>query len=223
MSLESRKSSTLEDPGAELLEKMTTSWDTYGRIVIGVVAVVVLGGLGTWFWFKQNAQQEDAASKKLIEANMAFFQGDFAHAKSGALEVAKSFGSTASGVDAHRLAGDAAFWSGDSKGAIPEYKAYLERRSTGAVAMGVKRSLAYALDNERQYADAAKLYEELAGAFDRETSGEMLAGAARCYEAVGKKAEAVKALQRLIAEYGDASYANRARVKLAELGSPDTN
>jgi hypothetical protein len=55
--------------------------------------------------------------------------------------------------------------------------------------------------------------------FGRESSAEFLAAAARCQRAAGKPAEAVKSLQRLVGEYGESSYANLARVLIAELSA----
>ena len=151
---------------------------------------------------------------------MAFWQGDYDHAKSTADEVAKTYGSTPSGVDAHRVSGDAAYWRGNFKGAVTEYKAYLSRKSSGTVAQSVRRSLAYALDSDKQYAEAEKLYDGLVGVFDRETSSEMLAAAARCLLETNDKAGAIQRYKRIANEFGETSAAQPAHVKLAELGAP---
>ena len=182
-------------------------------MVIAVVAV---------FTIRSNAKQENDASKKLAEANLLFWQGDYDRSKTVAQEVTRTFGSTWSATDAHRIAGDDMFWRGDFKGAITEYNAYLAKQGSGLLADAVRRSLAYSLESDKKFADAAKLYDGLVGKFERESSAEFLAASARCLQANHQNDEAAKRLQRLLDEFGDTSYAARARVQLAMI-QPATN
>ena len=220
MSLETRKGTAMEDPGAVMVDQLTSVWQRYGRIALGVVgAIVVVAGVA-YYTVQQNKVQNNLASKKLAEADMLFWQGDYDRAKTTADEVVKSYGSTPSGVDAHRISGDAAYWRGNFKAALTEYKAYLSRNSSGTVAQSVRRSLAYSLDSDKQYAEAAKLYDGLVGVFDRESSAEMLASAARCVLVTNDKAGAIQRYQRIANEFGETSVAQAARVRMAELGAP---
>lgn len=221
MSLETRKSGSHE-PGAEVVEQITSFWDRFGKVILTVVAGVIVIGAVAFFTVRSNAQQENAASKQLGQADVLFKRGDLENAKKNAQEVAKSFASTPSGIDAHRVAGDASFWMGNFKDAVTEYKAYLAKRSDGLPAACIRRSLAYALDNDKQYAEAAKAYDAVVGAFDRESSAEMLNAAARCFLAAGQKDEAVKHYDRISKEFGETTFAVPARVKLAEL-APASN
>lgn len=207
----------LTDPGAELIDRAQSIWGRYGRIALIAAGVVVVGGALAFFTMQTRARSEAQASEKLADANSLFWQGDYKRSQDVAKTVAQQFPGTPSGVDAHRLAGDDAFWSNDYKTAITEYKAYLAKSSTGLLAQGVRRSLAYALESDKQFGDAAAAYVQLVGAFDRESSGEMLAAAARCQKAAGHKDEAAKSLQRLLDEFGETSFANAARIDLAEL------
>lgn len=219
MSLESRKGTTLEDPGAEMVDRMTTLWQRYARIILGALLAVVAVGAVAFFTLRSNETQEVAASEKFAQANSLFWQGDYDRSKTLADEVAKSYGGTPSGIDALRLSGDNAYWKGDWKTAATQYKAYLAKNGSGLISQVVRRSLAYSLESDGQQAEAAKLYDALVGVFDRESSAEFLAASARCLEATGNRAEAVKRLQRLVDEFGETSYASRARVKVAELGA----
>ena len=224
MSLENRKTAQLEDPGAELLDRAQGVWERYGRIVLGAVgALVVLAVLG-FFMMRSRATSESQAAAKLAEANMLFWQGQYDRSLEIAKQVSTQFGSTPSGNDAHRLAGDDLYWNAmllnqpeKYKEAIVEYRAYLSKAGSGVLADAARRSLANALESDRQFEEAAKTYEQIVGTLGRESSAEFLLGAARCYEALGKKAEAAKDLQRIIDEFGDTSYAPSARVKLAEI------
>jgi tetratricopeptide (TPR) repeat protein len=220
LSLESRKGTDLVDPGAEMVDQLNAAAQRYGRIALGVLgAIVVVAGIA-YYTIQNNRTQENLASKKLAEADMMFWQGDYDRAKTTADEVAKAYGSTPSGADAHRISGDASFWKGNFKASVTEYKGYLSRNGSGTVAQSVRRSLAYALDSDKQYAEATKAYDALVGVFDRETSAEMLAAAARCALETNDKAGAIQRFKRITDEFGDTTGAQAARVRLAELGGP---
>ena len=225
MSLESRKSSSqLADPGAELLDRGQAFWSSYGRVALGVVGAVAVAGVLGFFFMRSRATTEAQASGKLAEANVMFWQGQYDRSLDQAKQVAQQFGSTPSGADAHRLQGDDLYWNamllskaGDYKTAITEYRTYLSHAGKGVLAEAARRSLAYALENDLQFAEAAKGYEALVGTFDRESSAEFLTSAARCYMALHQKDAAVKSLQRVVDEFGDTSFGARSRMRLAEL------
>lgn len=217
MSLESRKGAVMDDPGAEMLEKASSMWQSYGRIGLGVLGAIAVIAVVTVMTLRTRARQEGEAAGKLAEASLRFWQGDYPGSLQAAKQIAQQYAGTPSGADAHRLAGDDAFWTGDFKTAIAEYKLFLDKNRNGILADAARRSLAYALESDRQFAEAAKLYEGLVGAFDRESSAEFLAAAARCYRNLNQPAEAAKRLQRLVDEFGETSYASRARADLGAL------
>jgi len=214
LTLQSRRAQ-LADPGAELLDRAQALWSSYGRYILGAaVAVAVVAVLGFFM----------VRSRATAEANLLFWQGQYDRSIDEAKQVAQQFPSTRAGNDAHRLIGDDAYWNGilrsqsaDYKTAITEYRVYLAHEKNGVLANSARRSLAYALENDKQYAEAAKQYEQLVGAFDRESSGEFLMGAARCYQSLGRRDDALARLQRVIDEFGDTSSAVAARVRIAEI------
>lgn len=207
----------MEDPGAELLDRVTGFWSQFGRIVAIVAAVLVLGVVGAVFTMRARAASENQAAGKLAEASLYFWQGDYAQSEQLAKQVIEQFPQTPSGVDAHRLMGDDLFWQGKFKEAIAEYRRFLDKRKSGLIADAVRRSLAYALESDLQHQEAMTTYVSLVGAFDRESSAEFLMAAARCAQQLKQPQEAQKHLQRLVDEFGETSYANRARMELAGL------
>jgi tetratricopeptide (TPR) repeat protein len=209
----------LQDPGAELLDRAQSLWGRYGRMTSIALGVIVVGGGLVFLTMQTRVRSEAAAADKLADANSMFWQGDYKRSQDIAKTVSQQWPDTPSGREAHRIAGDDAFWTGDFKTAITEYRAYLAKESKGLLADDVRRSLANALENEKQPAEAAGLYEQLVGVYDRETSAEFLAAAARCQRAAGHNAEATKLLQRLVDEYGETTLANGARVDLAEIAA----
>ena len=214
-----QRSARLDDPGAELLTRTTDLWSRYGRIA-SVAALALLGvGALVYFTMRSRAATEEQAAGRLAEANLLYWQGEYKRSLEIARQVAQEYPSAPSGIDAHRLAGDNAYWDGDFKTAVNEYQAYLSKAKSGVLADAARRSLAYALESDHQYSAAAATYLKLVGVFDRESSAEFLYAAARCERAASQPAEAKKHLQRLIDEFGETSYASLARIEAAELGA----
>jgi TolA-binding protein len=209
--------SSLESEGEVTIEKVTAFWDRYGRIVLGVLGALVVVGVGAFFFLRSRNATESTAAGKLAEASTLYWQGDYARSTEAAKQVVSQYGSTWSGNDAHRILGDNAFWSGDFKTAIAEYRRYVEKAPKGLLQDSGRRSLAYALESDGQYAEAATNFDQLVGRLDRSSSGEFLLASSRCFQALNQPAEALKRLQRLDAEYGETSYAQLARLKIAEL------
>jgi len=217
--VQARKSSRLEDPGAELLDRARSVWEVYGKAsLIGLGAVAAIGAIA-FLAMRARGTAETTAAGKLGEANVLYWEGDYARSLETARQIAQQYVSSPSGWDAHRLAGDDAYMLGDTKTAVSEYRAYLEHQKSGLLADAARRSLAYALEANGQYAEAATSYLGLVGRFDRESSAEFLSAAARCYRAARQPAEAAKVLRRLMDEFGDTSFANRAEIGLGELSN----
>jgi len=216
LSLETRKHA-IEDPGAELLDKATSLWNRFGRMALYVAGGIAVLGVALYYWNAGQVRRENAAAEKLAQANDLFWRADYDRSRQIAREVASQYGGTPSGTDALRISGDDAYWLGNWKDAIADYRAFLGKQGGGLVAQTVKRSLAYALESDGQYAEASNLYDQLVGVFERETSGEMLFASARCQTALGKTDEARKRLQRILDEFPDSSFQLQARIELGRL------
>jgi tetratricopeptide (TPR) repeat protein len=217
LALGSQTHSRLEDPGAELLDKFSTFWQRYGRFTLAGLGLVAVVGLATFFTMRTRSANEDRAARRLAEASVLFWQGEYVRSAEIAKQVVDQFPGTASALDAHRISGDDAFWTQDYTGAVREYRAYLDKARPGTLTEAVRRSYAYSLENNHQYKDAAEVFESLVGRFDREASAEFLSASARCYRAQQQPAEALKRYQRVVDEFGETSYAAMARIAIGEL------
>ena len=217
MALHTQHSTRLEQPGAELMVPLANFWYRYGKIVLGVLAGLLVVGAVGFFSMRSRRQAEEAAAGKLAEASLYYWQGDHPRALALARETAEQYGSTPSGKDAHRVAVDAAYWSGDFKAAVAEYRRYLAGKPDGVLADAARRSLAYSLESDRQYLEAVTEYEALVGRLDRVSSAEFLVAAARCLQAANQAPAAVQRLDRVIGEFGETEYASQARLALAEI------
>jgi tetratricopeptide (TPR) repeat protein len=215
LSLESRKTA-LEDPGADLLDKATGLWEQYGRYALGGLVGIAVVAIAGYYIVAGNARKENAASERLAEANDLFWRADYDRSRQIAQDVSRQYPGTASGTDALRIAGDDAYWRGNWKDAVTDYRAYLQKVKSGVLAATVKRSLAYALESDGQFAEAATTYDQIVGTLDRESSGEFLYAAARCYVALQKPDEAKKRWQRILDEFPDSSFQLQARIELAK-------
>lgn len=218
MPLATQRRPHLEDPGAVILDRMTSYWERFGRITLGALGVLAAAGLIGYFTMRARAAAENEASGQLTEASYFFWQGDYTRSLQVAKQLSEQFPSTWSGVDALRIAGDDCYWNGDWKTAVDYYRRYLAKSRSGVVSDAARRSYAYALESDRQHKAAADQFESLVGKFDRESSAEFLSAAARCYRALGQPDEAAKRLRRVLDEYGETTQALTARVRLGELG-----
>jgi hypothetical protein len=187
-------------------------------VLIGLGVIVVIG-VGAFFTLRARAADEEQAAGKLAEANLYFWQGAYDRSLPMARQVAEQWPGSPSGIDAHRLAGDDQFWLGKFKESAAEYRLYLARKKSGLIPDAVRRSFAYALESDLQFKEAAPVYVGLVGKFDRESSAEFLYAATRCYRQLNQPKDAEQTLKRLLDEYGETSYANRARILRAELAA----
>jgi len=217
LALHSHRPARLSQPGDELLVPLQSFWERYSRIAMGVAGGLAVVGVVGYLALHSRAVAEDAAAGKLAEASVYYWQGDYQRSLALARETAEQYASTPSGRDAHRQAGDAAYWGGDFKTAVAEYRRYLATNPKGLLADAARRSLAYALESDRQFQDAVTEYEALVGHFDRASSAEFLVAAARCLEAAHQIPAAIQRLQRVVDEFGETDYANQARITLAEF------
>lgn len=217
MPLASQRRAHIEDPGARILDRIAAFWNQYNRIALAAVGTLAVIAAIAFFTLRARAAAEEQAAGQLAEGNILFWQGEYTRSLQVAKQVAEQFASTPSGADALRLAGDDAFWNGDFKGAVDFYRRFLDRVKAGSVSDAVRRSYAYALESTGEAKAAADLYQSLVGKFDRESSAEFLASAARCYQTLHQPASAQHLLRRLLDEFGETSYANNARTHLGEL------
>jgi len=212
-----KKTAKIEDPGADLLDSLTGLFERYGRVLLIAVGVVVVAAVAIMFTVRGRAAAESQAASMLAEASVLYWQGQYDQSLTMAKQVNQQYPTTPSGIDALRLAGDNAYWNGDFETAVTEYRSYLSQEKRTLLRDSARRSLAYALESAGKLDEAAKEFEGLVGAFDRESSGEFLASAARCYRALDRPQEAIRVLERLVSEFGDTAAGSGGRLELAEV------
>jgi len=208
----------MDEFGLQGLDRLRALWDAYQKIILGVGGAIVAAVIVGVFTIRARDEANATAAGRLAEAGLQYWQGNYQGSLSAAQQVAGQFAGTAAGRDAWRLAGDDQYWLGQFKDAAASYRKYLEHARPGLLTDGVKRSLAYALESDRQFDEAGKLFLEIAPRLDRESAADALMGAARCARASGRSAEAAALYRRVVDEFGDTGPARMARVYQAEMG-----
>lgn len=204
-------------------------------IVAGAIAVAIAL---IFVWRGVRRGSELAASEQLAQAQLQLWSGSPAPAAEIAKEVIARHAGTRSGRLAHLVLGDALLGTGDPTGAIAEYKSFLEHAGGDApLRLVARRGLAVALENAKQYAEAAAAYEELAregeGALEeRRKAPQSLAmvkpeaaviqdwmAAARCHERAGDTAKAKALYEEITDKYAAEPQVVETKVHLAELAA----
>src|SRR5439155_17659394 len=129
-------------------------------------------GAGALIYLRSRSVTESRASGELAQGEIMFWQGYYARSAEAAQQVIKQYPETESASEAHRLAGDDAYWLDppDFKKSVAEYRLYLKHRERGLLADAARRSLANALESEAGVlqvqghpADAVAPVREVAG------------------------------------------------------------
>lgn len=186
-----------------------------GRLFAIAAGAAVVAVLGAWGW---RASQRSTA----VRAEQAFFQaqaplatGDLKAAEGSLKQVAQRYDGTAGGAQAQMTLAQVYF----DQGRWQDGLAVLAQASDAPDYMqdGVRQLTAAGYQGVNRHVDAAKLYEQLAGATKAAARrDELLASAARAYQAANDRASAQRLWAQLAAREG-AAIADEARVRLGEL------
>jgi hypothetical protein len=84
-----RESARLEDPGAKLLDSISSRWARYGQLLLTGVVVIAVIAIGAFFMVRSRAADEEQAAGKLAEANLFFWQGVYDRSLPMARQVAE--------------------------------------------------------------------------------------------------------------------------------------
>lgn len=211
----------------ELKEDAFVTWvyDTTERVqrnwvpVAGAIGVVVVLALGAWMWSQANAKKEADARTTLAEASTAYWSGNYARTVQLADQVIADAGGTRAAIDALRMKADALFWQGSFDSAATLYQDVLNKNKTDSpIRAAVQQSLAFALESKKDFAGAAKMYEEIAArAPDRSNAADFWMAAGRAYRGAGQGDKAKAMFDKVAREYKETSFARDAEVALGEL------
>jgi tetratricopeptide (TPR) repeat protein len=211
----------------ELKEDAFVTWvyDTTDRVqrnwvpVAGVIGALVVLALGGWMWARANEKKEAEARTTLAEASTAYWSGNYVRTAQLADQVIADAGGTRAGADALRLKADALFWQGSFDSAATLYQEALgKERGDSPLRTAIQQSLAFALESKKDFAGAAKLYEEIAQkAPDRANAADFTMAAGRAWRGAGQRDKAKAMFEKVAEEYRETTFARDAEVALGEL------
>lgn len=191
-----------EDPLVTAAFRGTQIWEAHGtRILIGLGAIVLVVLL-VFFVSRTRAQSEARAQGDLFRGQMSVAQNDFGTAQQMLKEIVDSAPGTRAATQAMMYLGDVYAAQGKPAEAVNWYRRALAKaKKDDDVRIASLHGLAAALEDRRDFVQAAATYDELAklGTNDNERGRAMLSQA-RCLANAGQKAKAIsvyQAVQRL--------------------------
>jgi predicted negative regulator of RcsB-dependent stress response len=198
-----------DDPAGDWLR-------AHGRAVSIGLGLLVAAGLGGLLWRTTERSKAERADRAFNEAQ-ASAQGGAAALERAMRPLVTRYAGTPAGSQAELLLVQALY----DQGKFQDGLAVLDRTKLSAeFADGGELLRAAGLEGTGRAADAAKVYERLAG-----TSGlvarrrdELRASAARAYQLAGDRASARRLWEQIIRDAGS-TIADEARVRVGELGA----
>ncbi|MGQ0703796.1 MAG: tetratricopeptide repeat protein [Gemmatimonadales bacterium] len=183
----------------------------------GLLALVIIGAAG-WLWRETARRKESAAFSALDQARSRMEIGDLAGAAADFQRVAQSYRGTDAGYQAELGANAIRILSGQTQIAVDEVRKFIATNPPSFYAAGAYSMLGGALENLKQYDEAATAYRqstELAGEDYRKVDG--LLGAARAYRLGGKQDESLALLREIVSKFPkETPGVAEATVRLAE-------
>lgn len=211
----------------ELKEDVFVTWvyevtDKAQRNLVPVlvgVGVVLVVAVGAFLWSRGNERKETEARATLAEASTAYWSGNYVRTVQLADQVIADAGGTKASIDATRMKADALFWQGSFDSAATLYREVLSRdKADSPMRTAVQQSLAFSLESKKDYAEAAKLYEEIAAkAPDRPNAADFYVASGRAWRLAGDRAKASAMFAKVADEYKETTFARDAEVALGEL------
>jgi tetratricopeptide (TPR) repeat protein len=185
---------------------------SYGLLAVAIVAI------GGWLWRETDRRKEAAALVALHEAQAKMDSGDLAAAATDFQRIIRSFGGTDAAYQAELGANAIRLASNQSQIAVEELRKFVGANPPAYYAAGAWAMLGAALENTKQYVEAAAAYRrsaELAPEAYRKVDG--LLGASRAYRLAGKTDESLAALREILAKFPkETPGVAEATVRLAE-------
>ena len=184
------------------------------QLVTGVVAVAVLLG-GVFVWRSLKSGEAERAEQQFARAQQPLLTGDIPAAERELRNVITVAGDTPAGTQARLLLAKVLYEQNKYKEGVELLNGFdAGQPEQKAAALSLK---AAGLEEQRQFAEAAKAYEEAAEAapFDADKDN-LKASAARAYGFAGNKEQARAIWTALLADESS-PLAGEARVRLGEL------
>lgn len=186
-------------------------------VTYGLVGLAVLV-LGVWLFLETGKRKEIAANDAIDRARGVFESGNLPAASTEFQRIAESFRGTDAGWQAELALNEVRLASGQAQLAADELRKVADRNPPAFYASGAQFMLGGALENLKQYDEAAAAYTRAAEAAAEDYRQiEARLGAARALRLAGKEPAALDVLRAVISKYPkDTPGVAEAEVRLAE-------
>ncbi len=185
---------------------------SYSLIALAIIAA------GGWLWRETGRRKEAAATAALQEAQLKMENGDLGPAATDFQRIIQTYSGTDAAYQAELGANSIRIASGQSQIAIDELRKFVGSNPPPYFAAGAWGMLGAALENTKQYDEAATAYRrsaELASEDYRKVDG--LLGASRAYKLAGKSDQSLTLLREILSKYSkNTPGVAEATVRLAE-------
>lgn len=196
-------------------ETLLETFQLYRKQITVVAIVVAAVAGGAFLWQASNARKNAQAEKAFYDAIALYGQRD-PKAADELAKVAQRYNGTAGGVQAALILAQSKY---DVAKFDEGLKVLDEVSSAGAFASGVESLKAAGYEGKQQFDKAAEHYQAAVAKATLSGEKDFLKGeAARALTAAGKKAEAQKLWEELVAKVGS-PMAGEAKVRLGELSA----
>jgi predicted negative regulator of RcsB-dependent stress response len=191
------------------------------KIVAGAAIGLAIVVAGVWFAVSARERRETFARRELTQARQAAEAGNLPLAASDLSRVVGSFGGTTAGQEARLVLAEVRLRQGQAALAASELREFVSGSVKPQYRTQAYELLGLALEQAGELSAAGRAFEDGSAAAITEykyLSASLLLSASRAYAAAGDTSAAVRALQRLAAEFAETSAAQEAKLRLAELG-----
>jgi tetratricopeptide (TPR) repeat protein len=185
---------------------------SYGVLALAIIAV------GGWLWRETGRRKEAAATIALHEAQAKMDSGELAAAATDFQRIIGAYGGTDAAYQAELGANAIRIASNQPQIAVDALRKFVGTNPPAYYAAGAWAMLGGALENTRQYEEAATAYRrssELAPEPFRKVDG--LLGASRAYRLAGKTDQSLAMLREIVGKFPkETPGVAEATVRLAE-------
>jgi TolA-binding protein len=195
------------------------SWlrDPRRQAAAGAIAAAVIA-LGVWFVVTSGRRKEEFASRVLSQALATADRGNLPQASSELQRVIQTYTGTDAASEAVLALNQIRMASGQSELAAVNLREFVAKQPAPRFAAQAFGLLGAADENAKKYEDAARAYEQAAGAAELAyVKAGYLLNAGRAYRLAGKLQEAVRVYRTVIDKYPGSPSVAEAQVRLGEL------
>lgn len=201
----------------------------YKNIILGVLAVIVVGSVG-YFFYRSQLSKKNVEAMDVISPAIAYFESDSLNlaitgdgVNPGFESIAEDYSGTATGNLARFYLGVAYLQTGKPTEAIEQLEKFnIQDNIASAAALG---ALGSAYEETGEYEKAASSFEEASGIPEKniQTTPFFLNQAARNYETAGKNEKALKLYQEIKRKYPLSEEGQGVDKYIAKLSPEDEN